>query len=97
MLQTISICASLIFGSVALFFSIKGNRRTDTKDIEERVKSDTIVNVKLDNISNTTQEIKNEVSTMKHDIQNMDKRLVIVEQSVKSAHHRIDGIEEKEV
>lgn len=95
-LQTVSICASLIFGIAALIFSLKGDKRTDTKDLEERVTRDTIVNTKLDVIGENVKSIKDDVSTMRQDIQNIDKRLVIVEQSTKSAHHRIDNLEERE-
>lgn len=51
---------------------------------------------------NNTTEIKNEVSEMRKEINSHDNRIIKVEESVKSAHHRIDGIEtrlndEKEV
>ena len=58
--------------------------------------------MKLDAISNNTTEIKNEVSEMRKEINSHDNGIIKVEESVKSAHHRIDGIEtrlndEKEV
>lgn len=92
-LSIISIICTIVFGASTFYFANKSNKRTDTKEIEERVKSDTIVNVKLDDIIGNVKDIKTDVSTMRQDILNMDKRLVIVEQSTKSAHHRLDSME----
>ena len=92
-LSTISLVASIIFGCTTVYFATKGSKRTDAKDIEERVKSDTILNVKLDSIGKNVSDIKVDLSSVKDDIKNMDRRLIVVEQSVKSAHHRIDTIE----
>ena len=51
---------------------LKSDKRTDTKDIEERVKENTRINMKLDAISNNTTEIKNEVSEMRKEINSHD-------------------------
>ena len=47
-------------------------------DIEERVKENTRINMKLDAISNNTTEIKNEVSEMRKEINSHDGRIVKV-------------------
>ena len=73
----------------------ENSKRTDTKDIEDRVKENTRINVKLDNITQTTQEIKSEISSMREDIKSHNDRLIKLEESVKSAHHRIDGVVER--
>lgn len=49
--------------------------------------------MKLDAISNNTTEIKNEVTEMRKELNSHDSRIIKVEESVKSAHHRIDSIE----
>ena len=59
------------------------------------MKENTRINVKLDNISQATQEIKSEISSMREDIKSHNDRLIKLEESVKSAHHRIDGIAER--
>lgn len=92
----LALTVSIVSVAFSVYFGMKNSKRTDTKDIEERVKRDTIVNTKLDEIGNNVKNIKDDVSTVRQDIQNIDKRLIIVEQSVKSAHHRIDGIEGRE-
>ena len=40
--------------------------------------------------------IKYDMTAVKKDVQGLTERMIVVEQSTKSAHHRIDGIEEKE-
>ena len=97
--MTIEISTAIIISVLSLGFSVfmglKSNKRTDTKDIEERVKENTRSNMKLDAISNNTTDIKNEVSEMRKEINSHDSRIVKVEESVKSFHHRLDGIEER--
>ena len=104
--MTIEISTAIIISVLSLGFSVfmglKSNKRTDNTELEERVRENTRINMKLDAISNNTTEIKNEVSEMRKEINSHDNRIIKVEESVKSAHHRIDGIEtrlkdEKEV
>lgn len=90
----ITILISIITVALSAYFGLKNNKRSDTKDIEERVKENTRINFKLDNIASTTQEIKTEISSMRNDIKNHNDRLITVEQSVKSAHHRLDTLEQ---
>ena len=90
-----AIIISVLSLGFSVFMGLKSNKRTDTKDIEERVKENTRINMKLDAISNNTTDIKNEVSEMRKEINSHDSRIVKVEESVKSFHHRLDGIEER--
>ena len=91
----VALLISIVSVVFSVYFGLKNSKRTDTKDIEERVKENTRINVKLDNITQTTQEIKSEISSMREDIKSHNDRLIKLEESVKSAHHRIDGIEER--
>lgn len=86
---------SIVSVAFSVFFGLKNNKRTDTKDIEERVKENTRINMKLDAISSNTTEIKNEVSEMRKEINSHDTRIIKVEESVKSAHYRLNTIEER--
>ena len=99
MILTIEVSTAIIISVLSLAFSVfmglKSNKRTDTKDIEERVKENTRINMKLDAITSNTTDIKNEVSEMRKEINSHDNRIVKVEESVKSAHHRIDGLEDR--
>lgn len=55
-------------------------------EIEEKVK----MNVKLDQLCNTTNDIRADNKSVLERLNIMDARLVKVEQSTKSAHHRLD-------
>ena len=91
----VALVISVVSVVFSVFFGLKNSKRTDTKDIEERVKENTRINVKLDNITLTTQEIKSEISSMREDIKSHNDRLIKVEESIKSAHHRINTLEER--
>lgn len=95
--MTIELSTAIIISVLSLGFSVfmglKNNKRTDNEEIEERVKENTRINMKLDAISSNTTEIKNETLEMRKEINSHDNRIIKVEESVKSAHHRIDGLE----
>lgn len=91
----IALLISIVSVCFSVFFGLKNNKRSDTKDIEERVKDNTRINMKLDNIASNTTEIKNEVSEMRKEINLHGDRIIKVEESVKSAHHRLDGLEKR--
>ena len=48
--------------------------------------------VKLENIGDGVSEIKSDMKNVKGEVQELRERLVVVEQSAKSAHHRLDGL-----
>lgn len=91
-MQLIAILISIVSVVFSIFFCMKNNKRTDTKDIEERVKQNTKINMKLDNINSTTQDIKSQLSSVRSDIQKHNDKLIVLEQSCKQAHKRIDEI-----
>ena len=75
LISVISVCFSVYFG-------LKNNKRTDTKDIEERVKDNTRINVKLDDIGQDTKEIKSEISSMREDIKMHNDRIIKVGRTI---------------
>lgn len=92
-ISIISVTFSIFFGVVSLVLNIKNNRRTDNSDLEDRVRENTRINMKLDTISSNTKEIKDEVVEMRKELNSHDNRIIKVEESVKSLHHRIDEME----
>ena len=52
---------------------------------------------KLDSISDDTKEIRKEITDVKVKVNDLSERVVMVEQSTKSAHHRLDRYEEEEI
>lgn len=92
-ISLVALSFSIMFGICSMLFSIRGNKRTDTKDIESRARENAELNCKLDIISKNTADIKYDISTVKKDVQAHGEKIVEIDASVKSAHHRIDGIE----
>ena len=74
---------------------VSGIRRNQATDDKKEASEMTTLIVKLENINNGVNEIKSDMRNMRNDIQDLRDRLIIVEQSTKSAHHRLDGLEGK--
>lgn len=56
------------------------------KEIEEKIK----MNLKLDQLCNTTNEIRTDNKSVLDRLNGLDIRVTKAEQSIKSAHYRID-------
>lgn len=91
----VTVLISAVSVAFAIFFGLKNNRRADTKDIEERTKDMVAVNLKLDFISKQTNEIKEQISSLVKEVQNHGVKIAELEQSTRSAHHRIDSLENR--
>lgn len=83
----------IIISALALAYSIYSGSRKETK---EDATAMTAITVKLEMINDGVKEIKNDTKNVKNDLQVIRERLAITEQSIKSAHKRIDAIEGKE-
>lgn len=90
-LITVLISASALLFSVFSWF--KNSGKVDQKEIIERTKENTTINMKLDSILSTIADIKNDYTQIRKEVLDQDKRIVKVEDSARSAHHRLDGIE----
>lgn len=94
-ISIIGVCISAISVCVVIYFNSKNSKHTDVKDIERQVAERTEMNMKLDEINRNTTDIKYDVSAVKKDVQAHGDRIIKVEESVKSAHHRLDTIENR--
>ena len=105
-LSVIPICISLAALLVSIYFNSQTQHRSNkqTTDTEkDRAVADAVarasdmatINAKLDGISGDVRDIKDEIRNMKSEVSRLTERVVIVEQSAKSAHKRLDIIEGK--
>lgn len=92
----ISILISIISVSFAVFFGLKSNKRTDNKDIAERVARETKLDMKLDEIGNDVKEVKETVRTIQGDVKNHEGRIVKLEASYARLHERVDNFPKSE-
>ena len=86
----ISVLAGIVSVAFAIYFGLKSNHRSDVQDIEARAANNAKVNMKLDIISSAVNDIKYDISATKKEVKDLTERVVSVEQSAKSAHHRLD-------
>ena len=88
---------TIISVGAAVLFGFKNQLRNNDSDIERKSAETAMISQKLDNIGADVSEIKRDITTVRKDVTQLSERVIIVEQSAKSAHHRLDGIEEKTV
>lgn len=91
----ITVLISAVSVAFAIFFGLKNNKRADAKEIEEKTRDRAELNLKLDFISKQTNEIKEQISSLVKEVQNHGEKIAELQQSTKSAHHRIDTIEQR--
>lgn len=89
----VPILISFLSLCVAGAVGIAGLQRNKATDDRKEASEMTTLIVKLENINNGVNEIKSDMRNMRNDIQDLRDRLIIVEQSTKSAHHRLDGLD----
>lgn len=70
------------------------NRNRD-KDIKKDTKEEAETKAKLDYISKGVDDIKIDFKVQQREMQELKERVIKNEASIKSAHKRIDGIEER--
>ena len=85
---TIITALSLLIAGVSLLRVFSRDGKGATKDF-------TRVETKIDYMGGDIKDIRDDVKTVSVRQEDMAERLVKVEESTKSAHHRIDGIEEQ--
>ena len=83
----VSFCA-LCF---SIFMGLRGNKKTDEKEIEARVTRETRTDMKLDEISKDIKEVKETVKNIQNDVKDHEGRIVKLEASLKALHKRLDG------
>jgi uncharacterized protein YlxW (UPF0749 family) len=89
----VSILISFLSLVIAAIVAYGNQKRNKTSDDKREASETTTLIVKLENINNGVNEIKSDMRNMRNDIQDLRDRLIIVEQSTKSAHHRLDNLE----
>ena len=92
----ITLLISIISVSFSVFFGLKNSRKTDEKDIAERIARDTRTDMKLDEISKDVKEVKETVRNIQNDVKDHEGRISKLEASCNRLHERIDNFPHKE-
>lgn len=79
---------SMLIAAFALYRNLKGDTKQDAGQMMEVI-------VKLETINENVKEVKADMKDVKSDVEKMKERLIVVEQSAKSAHKRIDKLHQE--
>lgn len=91
-LAIFSLIVSVVSVSFAIYFGLKNNRRSDEKEIAERIARDTRTDMKLDSIATDVKEVKETVKSIQSDVKDHEGRIVKLEASYKAEHKRLDEL-----
>lgn len=89
-----NISIALLSTLIGVIIGIATFSRNRDKDIKKAAKEDAETKAKLDYISRGVDDIKLDNKQRDREFSKMNDRITIVEQSVKSAHRRLDVLEE---
>lgn len=88
----IALLISIVSVVFSIFFGLKNSRKSDEKDIADRIARDTRTDMKLDEISCNVREVKETVKNIQNDIKDHEGRIVKLEASYKAEHKRLDEV-----
>lgn len=91
-----NVSVALICSILGAIIGVLGFIRLSKADAKEETSSFTRVETKLDYIGKDVSDIKVDFRTQAKQISDIEQRVTRVEESTKSAHHRIDGLEREE-
>lgn len=90
-----SISIAILCAIVGATINYLGFQRNKGKDIRADTKEEAETRAKLDYISKGVDDIRIDIKAQQRDIQALKERVVKCEESTKSAHKRIDSLEEE--
>jgi len=86
---------SIIVVLIGVVVSFLGYKRGSIKDIKQDSKNSAVLSTKLDFITQGVNNIQLDIKSQNLNVMNISERVTRIEESSKSAHHRIDIIEHK--
>ncbi|MBV4420325.1 hypothetical protein KM800_13520 [Clostridium tyrobutyricum] len=98
-IAAITTAVGLLCTMVGTFVGYKSfkndTERNSKQEVREDAKGDTQLKMQLDYISRGVDDIKLDIKDQNRKISSLIERVARIEESVKSAHHRIDDLEDK--
>ena len=86
---------SIISVAFAVYMGLRGNRKADNEDREARIRSETRMDEKLNDVLAATKDTRDSVKEMQRDMKDHNDRIIAAESSIKSLTHRVDTIESR--
>lgn len=87
--------AGLIIAALSLILGYSGYSLNKNKSIKDESKQGAVISTKLDNIERGVQDIRIDIKANEKRVSDLSEKLVRIEESTKSAHRRIDKLEDK--
>ena len=84
--------SGVLIALIGCIVGLAGWLRNHDSDNEKETSNMTTVIVKLENIRGSISDLKLDLKRTAEDLQSIDRRLTIVEESTKQAHNRINEI-----
>lgn len=92
----VALLISIVSVAFSIFFGLKNSKKSDEKDIAEKIARDTRTDMKLDEISKDVKEVKETVRTIQNDVKDHEGRIAKLEASYTRLHERIDKFPHEE-
>ena len=74
---------------------LRGNRQADSKEIESRIRSETKMDAKLDEVISTGRDTRDAVRELNKEIRQHSDRIVSVESSLDALAKRVEVVENR--
>jgi len=94
-MENMTIEAGLIIAALSLILGYLGYSLNKNKSIKDEGKQDAVISTKLDNIERGVQDIRIDIKANEKRVSDLSEKLVRIEESTKSAHRRIDKLEDQ--
>lgn len=91
----VALLVSLVMLVVNTTNITKNQKRAEENDAKEETVQQTGIMLALDNIKNMLSRIENEINSVRQDTKENHDKLIVMEQSFKSEHKRLDDHEKR--
>lgn len=86
---------SIVSVAFAVYMGLSGNRRASDEDREQRIRSETRMDEKLNDVLSATKDTRDSVRELQRELTDHNNRIISVEESLKSLHRRVDAVESR--
>lgn len=90
--EWIALGISILGFLASVYYSGRTSKKADMEEAVKRAEANTKISTKLDGIAADVKDTAKNVDKLREEIAEHGSRLASVEQSTKSAHHRIDEL-----
>lgn len=94
-MEWLRIGISVVSVAFAIYMGLRGNRTADSKEVEARIRSETKMDAKLDEVISTGRDTRDAVRELNKELRQHNDRIISVESSVEGLAKRVDILENR--